>query len=99
MSYKLRHKKKYYAMLKVTVPQRTKCYWDVWENNEVYYKNHIGSSIQYAKSPYQIILKPESSEEQTYDSVGEDTVLTESGKEAEMRKGVYWVYVHLCQAK
>ena len=57
ISRKLRHKMKYYSTVKVTVPERTKCYWDIWENNEAYYKNHIGSSVAYSKSPYTIVIK------------------------------------------
>ena len=69
-AYKLRHKKKFYSVLKVTLPQPTKCYWEVWEKNEAYYKNHIGSSISYRKSPFQILIKHEASEEQTYETTG-----------------------------
>ena len=96
-SYKLRHRKKYYSVLKVTVPQRTRCYWEVWQKNQAYYKNHIGSSIEYLPSQYQIVIKAEASEDQTYDSIGQETVVTESGREVEMKKGVSWVYIHVCQ--
>ena len=54
ISRSLRHKKEYYSEVKVTIKKDTKCYWDVWENNEVYYKKHIGSKVEYRTSPYQI---------------------------------------------
>lgn len=41
VSQKLRHKRGYFSRLKVTVPANTQCYWDVWQNNPAYYKNHL----------------------------------------------------------
>lgn len=43
------------------------------------------------------MIKAEASEDQTYDSIGQETVVTESGREVEMKKGVSWVYIHVCQ--
>lgn len=40
ISQKLRHKMGYYSSLKATVNNNTQCYWDVWQNNPAYYKNH-----------------------------------------------------------
>ena len=45
VSRSLRHKKEYFSEVKVQIKKDTKCYWDVWENNEVYYKKHIGSKV------------------------------------------------------
>lgn len=30
ISRNLRHKKKYYSIVKVTIKSATRCYWDIW---------------------------------------------------------------------
>ncbi len=45
VSQKLRHKKGFYSNIKVNVLANTQCYWDVWQNNPAYYKNHLESKI------------------------------------------------------
>lgn len=92
ISKTLRHKKKSYSMVRVTVKTSIKGYWDVWENNEVYYKSHIGSNIKYHKSPFTISIKKE-------EALEESETVTDSGKEIEMEAGTYQISVHLCQAK
>jgi hypothetical protein len=54
ISRTLRHKKGCYSVVRVTFKMCVKCYWDIWENSEVYYKAHIGSPIDYHKSAYTI---------------------------------------------
>lgn len=66
----LRHKKRCFSIVKIEVKKAIKGYWDIWQNNEVYYKNHIGSSIKYRKSVYAIHLQRQKKLEQGYDSVG-----------------------------
>lgn len=63
ISRTLRHKKHSYSVVKFTLNSSVKCYWDVWENSEVYYKSHIGSNIHYQVSPYKILIRPVASYE------------------------------------
>lgn len=45
VSQKLRHKMGYYSVVKVRVEAMTQGYWDVWQNNPAYYKNHCDNKI------------------------------------------------------
>ena len=75
VSRTLRHKKGYYSEIKITLKKDTKCYWDIWENNEVYYKKHIGSMVDYHTSPYEIKI-----EKIEKDKIEEVESLRESGR-------------------
>ncbi len=69
VSQKLRHKRGFFSSVKVTVPATTQCYWDVWQNNPAYYKNHVENKISYEVSPYKIILQPLTAPLNNYDSL------------------------------
>lgn len=74
ISRTLRHKRKCYSILRVRVGEGTKCYWDVWENSEVYYKNHIGSHIEYQRSRYAVRIK-RAAQGTNYDSEPQEEVV------------------------
>ena len=52
----------YYSKLKITVPHKTKAYFEVWQNNPAYYKKHLGSQIDYELSKVKICLRREDEE-------------------------------------
>jgi hypothetical protein len=80
ISRTLRHKQGCYSLAKATFKTSTKCYWEVWENSEVYYKSHIGSQIDYRKSLYTIKIKRVANEELNCESGFQEQLITESGK-------------------
>jgi hypothetical protein len=86
-------------VVRVTIKASTKCYWEIWENSEVYYKAHIGSQIDYRKSFFTIKIKREGKEEQCSESGFQEQIISESGKEVTLGAGCYEVWVHLCQAR
>ena len=99
VSQKLRHKRGYFSSVRVKVGASTLCYWDVWQNNPAYYKNHLESKIDYEVAPFKIQIQPLMVENVAqYDSVAEPETIVESGKQVSMKKGEYLICVHLCQS-
>ena len=92
ITHKLRHKKGYYSQLDLTVPSATRCYLDVWQNNQAYYKKHLGSHIDYSVSKYRMFLCRVQGQE-------DEGEWLEGGKEIDLDAGEYVIKVHLCQDK
>ena len=62
ITHKLRHKKKFFSKLKVIITNKTKGYFEVWQNNPAYYKKHLGSQIEYELSKVKIWIGREDEE-------------------------------------